>query len=208
MPLKKTLELIHGTLGIWEISESEEELAKLCMLTNSEQEEFATVHHPNKRKEFLAGRLVLKTLLEKLNQSFNGLVKDDCGKPFLIGQTIHISLSHSYPYAGAIVSSTHPVGIDIEKPQEKLYRIAPKFLSEIEKTYVNDDLLKHCVYWCAKEVLYKIYGRKKLTFSKNLSVKATSDTQSLVGMIELPDFRQSYSIQYFLLDEYVVCFND
>lgn len=209
MPLKKLKDTDTGTLGVWEISESEQELAENCPLTPDETLELSSIHHLTKRKEFLAGRLVLREVLRNRNISFQGIYKDSCGKPFLVNSGYHISLSHSFPFACAIINPESAVGIDIEKPQEKLLKISSRFLSPKEKLEVADNVQKHCIFWSAKEVLYKIYGRKKLIFNQELFVNLVPQVDgTLEGAIKTHQYHKSYRLKYFSFHEYIICYND
>lgn len=152
--------------GIWQIAEDESTLASAL----GNEQVPADITNPLKRLEYLSVRLLLKTLLTEWSLPYNGLRKDKFGKPFLIDIDAHISLSHSYPYVAAILHRDKNVGIDLEQPKSKLLRIAPRVLSGEELADAGDDLTKHCIYWCAKESLVKIYGQKDLVFCDHLRV--------------------------------------
>src|SRR5690606_11645385 len=111
--------------------------------------------NPRKRLEFLAGRALIRALLREWNLPYPGLTKDAYGKPFLIGSPLHLSLSHSYPFVAAVLHRHKNVGIDLEQPKDKLLRIAPRVLCADELRNAGNDVVKHCVYWCAKEALVK-----------------------------------------------------
>lgn len=209
MPVVKFEKYPTYSWAIWEITESEDDLLELANLASGDQKEYDQIRHPNKRMEYLAGRLVLKELVEQESKIFHGIFKDDCGKPFLKGHSQAISLSHSFPLAGAIIHKEQQAGIDIEKPQPKLFRIAHKFLTEEEFNIPEKDENRLCVYWCAKETLYKIYGRKHVIFSQHLIVDpfAIQEEGVITGKLNLPDVRQSYSLRYLRWKGYIVCFN-
>ncbi len=160
----------NSAWALWKVEESFEELKRLYGPTVTDSGELEEISHLEKRAEWLAGRLSAKALVEKLNQPFNGIYKDAYGKPYLHGINYHISLANSYPYAGAIVHQEKYVGIDIEEPKETLIRIKHKFLNAVELEKVESDLGKLCMYWCAKECLYKIYGKKQLSFRENIFI--------------------------------------
>ena len=71
------------------------------------------------------------------------------------------------------MSSSHEVGIDIEKKRDKILRIAHKFTPIQEyRTIANTDALiqKLTQVWCAKESLYKIYATPGLSFLNHIIV--------------------------------------
>lgn len=199
------------TYAIWHISETEEVLLDLSELTSIEVKEFSTIRHEEKKKEYLAGRLTVKAILANMNKVFNGIQKDEYGKPHLIRCDHHISLSHSFPYAAAIVHSENTVGIDIERPQPKLKAIAPKFLSQNELAEAADDKKKLCIYWSAKEVLYKIYGRKQMSLCNEIKVdpfSAEGEEGTLRGSIIMPEHTRTYNLKYVNFNGYIICFNE
>ncbi len=209
MPVVKEENSSNYSWAIWKITESEDELLSLANLTSTEKAEYDQIRHPNKRMEYVAGRLVLRKIVEQRNQAFHGIFKDDCGKPFLNVHPEAISMSHSYPLAGAIIHKYQQAGIDIERPQPKLFRIAHKFLTEEELSIPDKDENILCIYWCAKEALYKIYGRRQVIFSEHLFVEPfkVQNEGIIKGAIVLPDFKQNVTLKYIFWDGYVVCFN-
>ena len=99
MPVERTYTSEHALWGLWKIEEDESTL-----LTHVSAEKVsAKLTNPLKRIEFLAGRALIKSLLAQWNVPYRGLEKDSFGKPFLPGSSIHVSLSHSYPYVAAIL---------------------------------------------------------------------------------------------------------
>ncbi len=167
MPLHK-IEWTGHQCGwaLWHITESEATLATLAQPEVCPE----NIVSPSKRLEWLGGRILLKTLAEKAGLSYQGLLKDEFGKPSLDQYSHHISLSHSYPYVAAQIDF-QAVGIDVEQPKDKLLRIAPRVFNPIELKDAGTNITKNCVYWCAKEALYKIHGQGAISFSKNLKIE-------------------------------------
>lgn len=211
MPVIKLEKGAGYTYAIWEISETEQALFALSALTPKEINEFSTIRHEEKRKEYLAGRLAIKSILTSISAEFKGIYKDEHGKPYLIDNNCQISLSHSFPFAAAIVHTKKAAGIDIERPQPKLKAIARKFLSPEELAASADDEKKLCIYWSAKEVLYKIYGRKKVTLCDEIFIGSfSSELQEGVfqGTIKMPGHIQTYALKYINFQGYIICFNE
>lgn len=199
------------TYAIWHISETQEELMAQSALTPKEIKEFSTIRHDEKKKEYLAGRLTIKAILTSKDKVFKGIDKDKYGKPYLVHNDCHISLSHSFPFAAGIVHSAKTVGIDIERPQPKLKAIAPKFLSakEIEDSAFDEEKL--CIYWSAKEVLYKVYGRKQLSLCNEIRIAPFLVEQGegvLQGTIKMAGHTETYNLRYVYFNGYIVCFNE
>ena len=170
--------------AIWHIQESEEELSFKAQQSCPDE-----IIFPEKRLEWLAGRALIRSLTEDCGLEYLGLRKDEFGKPFLKEHPHQISLSHSFPYVAAQIDRHQPVGIDLEQPKEKLRKIASRIFNPDEVKDAGDDLTKLCIYWCAKEALYKLYGKRSLLFSDHLRVQpfVLSQSGDLMGTIQLPE---------------------
>jgi len=167
------------------------------------------VTNPAKQLEHLAGRALVRHLMATLGLTYHGLRKDEFGKPYAQGYDLHLSLSHSYPYVAAIVDRTKTVGIDLEQPKDKLLRVAPRVLSPTELADAGTDPVKHCVIWCAKEALIKIYGKKDLILAQNLQVDPFFLAQEghIIGKIIVNGIETRVPLQYFVTHEFVVALN-
>ena len=184
--------------ALWRIDEPIEELGGRLLATPMELSEFESIHHPRKKLEWLASRLLIQHLVEQLDVPFTGIYKDAFGKPHLIDLPYSISIAHCFPFAAGIISKDQSTGIDIEQPRHKLLNISHKFLNEKEAQVAGSDLETLCKYWAAKEVLYKIYGRKKLIFKEHLEVfENPAGTDTLGGRICHADFFQEFQIRLY-----------
>ncbi|MEO9968030.1 MAG: 4'-phosphopantetheinyl transferase superfamily protein [Reichenbachiella sp.] len=179
------------SIGLAEIEEQDESL-----LESSPE---LDALHPKKRKEFLASRALLKTMCEQLDIPYQGIRKDDFGKPHLIDSSYHISISHSYPMVACAIHPSRSCGIDIESARPQLLKIKHKFLNPQELAVCGDDLSKLCLHWAAKETLYKIHGRKKLIFTKELAVLSIT-SKEIKSQIILDTHTENYILknEYFL----------
>ncbi len=205
MPVSK-IEWTNEQSGwaLWHITELEEALALQLTPEVCPKDIVSKL----KRLEWMAGRILIRTLVEKAGLSYKGFYKDEFGKPFLKNHPHHISLSHSYPHVAAQIDRAHPVGIDVEQPKEKLLKIAHRVLSKLEETDAGNNIQKNCVYWCAKEALYKIYGKRGLSFSENLNVYPfeLKRSGSLIGKISAGNKGQLINLEYALEDEFVLVY--
>lgn len=192
--------------GIWRMEEDEQTLLNMVQEYESIPE---TITHPEKRLEFIAGRVLARNLLEALGKPFRGVTKDIFGKPFFKQNTFQLSLSHSYPYVAALTDSRKSVGIDLEQIKEKLLKIGPRVLHTSEFKDAGTDEVKHCIYWCAKEALIKIYGKKDLVFAEHLLVAPfkREDAGHLAGKIIINKTETMVPLQYFVFGSFVVVFN-
>jgi phosphopantetheinyl transferase len=167
MPLEKIVIGKDRAWALWRIVEDEATLTDRVAQVESMPDNLT---HSSKRREWLAGRVVLQELFAALSLTFMGITKNDFGKPFPLGYDHHVSLSHSFPFVAALVDKNGPAGIDLEQPKVKLFRVAHRIFHRDELKDAGNDLIKHCVYWCAKETLIKIYGKKDLTLAEHLLI--------------------------------------
>lgn len=194
----------HSSLAIWRITEEPDELFE--HLPESDLESLKSQHQKSK-SEFAASRIMVKMLCEKLGQDYQGITKDEFDKPHLVGLNSHISISHSYPYAGAMIHHLQPCGMDIEQIREKVVAIGPKFVNELEKNWISDDLVKLITVWSAKETLYKIHGRKKLAFKKNMLIQPYEGNRELLnGQILTESSKKSYNLGIERIEDFIITF--
>lgn len=185
--------------AVWQITETESNLQVLLPSNEIDAKYLSKISHAEKRKEFFAARLALQALLEALKQPYEGLPKDEYDKPYLAHLPYHISISHTYDSAVAILHQTQATGIDIEPCRHKLWRIAHKFLNAHESAIVEDSLEKLTLAWVAKEALYKLYGKKKLSFKENMQIlpfKASAKGSFITQLIQAQDEPIDFEIFY------------
>lgn len=184
MPLSK-LEITgpQSAWGLWDITEDEPDLSYLSYESCPDE-----IIHPQKRLEYLAGRALMRALVESVHLTYEGVRKDEYGKPFLKSHPHQISLSHSFPFVAAQIDRDQPVGIDVEQIKEKLRQVGPRVLSPGEMADAADNLVKLCIYWCAKEALYKIHGKRNVLFGDHLLVEPfeLAESGSLSARIDIP----------------------
>jgi len=206
MPLETIENSPDIVWGLWKITEDEQTLT-------AEVAPFETIPenitNKSKRLEFIGARVLVKHLLEYRDVKFRGLTKDEFGKPFLKGLDFQISLSHSYPYVAAVIHQQHAVGIDVEQPKEKLLKIAPRILHPAEQLDAGKNVVKHCIYWCAKESLIKIHGKKDLVFAENLRIDPfiQGTHGELIGRIIVDNKETAVLLQYFVYEFFVLVVN-
>ena len=193
----------------WKIEESATSLIQECLLNDDDLIEWHKIHHPRKQVEWLSSRAALTSILRFLGTPLFRIRKDDKGKPYLQNSSYHISLANSYPYGVAILHRCQPVGIDIERPSDKLSRILHKFLNEREIATVRDRLTYQCAYWCVKETLYKLYGRKQLSLKDNIVVHSVHLDQSIWAHATIQQVNQQthYTLEGIIIDNFFVVYS-
>lgn len=193
------------SLAVWQITESHDELQALLPSEILTDAELASISHPQKQIEFFCSRLVIKHLANSLNIKYLGIKKDAFGKPYLVGSIWQMSLTHTSKYVAAVLHPSEAIGMDMEKPSETLKRIAYKFLSEAEIAEADSDIEKLCIYWSAKEALYKLYGKRKVIFSENLYILPFKKEQNkIIGQLIINGLDKKYNICIEKIDGYVL----
>jgi 4'-phosphopantetheinyl transferase len=189
--------------ALWYISETEQEFYSIL-----EERPASNIIHSSKRLEWMAGRVLLQQLVEKFGLEYQGTTKNEFGKPLLINLPHHVSLTHSFPYVAAQIDLMLEIGIDLEQPKAKLLTIAQRILSHNELMDAGNDVVKHCVYWCAKETMYKAYGKKGLHFSDQLHVKPFEllNAGDLYGKINANEIPRELLMTYIIQPDYVLVY--
>ena len=168
MPLYKSLDVNSQThVKIWHISEPLDALKASLNLTKESLERVNAMKSELHQRGFLC----VRKLLNKFGYTDQDLFYDNSGKPHLKDGHF-ISITHSYNYAAVVVSSC-PVGVDIEKQRHKILNIASRFI-DYESHYLNENSDKYIQkltwIWCIKESLYKLYSKSGISFKKNFLV--------------------------------------
>lgn len=133
------------------------------------------------------------------------MYKDEFGKPKIKDQLIKLSFSHSQNMIACIIDfEGEEVGIDIEKKRESLSKIAHKFVNETDCAPEKDELMSLHLIWGVKEVLYKVYGRKKLDFKRDLHVHCKPQ---FCGQVVKNTVNEIYSIDYQILNNFVLAWS-
>ncbi len=198
MPLFKTIKPNSEiTIFIWKIEETLEELQKGIILTEKNKQRFDKMKSLQHKKEFIA----IRQLLKVSDYQDSDIIYDEFGKPHLKDGKF-VSITHSFEFCGLIISEKTPVGIDIEKQREKIIRVASKFTSvENYQNLSNSDLIKKLtIVWGAKESLYKIYGRKQLSFYDIFVEDFDLKDEKSIGKIY---DKGNYQIHFFDIDNFI-----
>lgn len=210
MPLSLHRDVAEKTkLGIWKIEESAEWFRSQLKLDDRENQLIDSIKHPMKKLHWLSSRLLLRILMNN-PRAFIHLESDERGKPVIHNFPVKISISHSAELSALLLSENLEVGIDIEKIDRKIKNIQHKFLREEELQNISGDHhLEHIyVYWCAKEAMYKLHGRKQLDFREHLFVEPFSFTDSgtVTGSIRKNEARQTLKIFYEKINGYMMAY--
>lgn len=203
MPLIKTIHPNSETkIFIWRIEESFDELFNNIDLNNNSLMRVKRMKSVLHQKGFLSVRHLLKVA----NYSDFDMFYTTDGKPHLKnGQEISITHSHNF---SAIIISTTPVGIDIEKNREKIKRIASKFIGPENDFLSEVNMVEQLtIIWGAKESLFKIHPDGGLLFKHHLPIEPfkLSDKKTK-GWIKKDNYYESYDIHFQQIEDFTLVY--
>jgi phosphopantetheinyl transferase len=195
----------NTSVAVWEISETYEEIKAILPPEISDDAELTLIRHQQKRVQFLCSRLLINYLANSLGIIYSGIWKDKHGKPYLVDSLWQISLTHTLNFVAAAINPKEALGLDIEKPSEKIQRVATKFLSEKEILEAKNDAEKLCKYWCAKEAIYKLYGKKKVIVNQNIYVfPFEKEEKKMIGHLKINNIDKRYNLYIEKISGYIL----
>lgn len=193
-------------IALWKITETPETLEAQLQLKEHEFVMLRSLSKEKRNLHWLATRVLLRKMLN--TTEYIDCQADENGKPILINHPHHISLSHSYDYAAVMVSKTKKVGIDIEIIKSKIERVQNKFMNQEELNFISQDnrMEKLYVCWCAKEALYKLNGKKEVSFKEHIHLNSFDykETGVLTAKIEKQNQSENYTVYYKKFENYML----
>jgi phosphopantetheinyl transferase len=196
------------SFAIWKIEESAVELLAQLQLKEHEKSYLDSLISGKRNMHWLSTRVLLRKMMD--TDEYIDCKVDDNGKPYLTNFPHFISLSHSYDYAAVMVSKDKSVGIDIELIKDKIERIASKFMSADEMQFMDENQRVEHLYvcWCAKEAIYKLHGKKNVSFIENIELKPFNYTGegSFAAKLELGTIKKEFNVHYERFDGYMIGF--
>ena len=201
--LKKELEN-EAVIGVWQITETEEELKELSSTPSDEMEEISFIRSESLRKQRLAVRALLNTLFdEKVYLSHH-----DNGKPYLENNPVNISITHTEKYVAVILHEEENVGIDIESLDRDFSVVEKKALSEDEIEDLEDEKRNEqlAIYWCAKEAIFKLLSRYNVDFAEQIEVERfrPRGEGELEATFTYKDEEEEFVLEYITFDRHVL----
>lgn len=178
MPLFKTIPILHGLIGLWKFTESATDLLPHFSPEELAGATFLKYTHEKRKLEWLVTRRLISQLI---GPGFS-ISYHETGKPILQHDRFkHISISHSRDFAAVILHENMSVGIDIEDTSRDFSRIEKRFLSDEELAFVGNNPQLQCLYWCAKEAIFKLVDDQGIDFKKQIHISAVSENNSFRG---------------------------
>ena len=189
------------SLAVWQITESLGELINYFKIDEKEKYVVEQFKNDQRKLQWLISRILIQQLLNAMEKI--AVVYDEYGKPHLANSDHKISISHSKNYVAVILSKEHKVAIDIELIEPRIEKLSNKFMtsSELASLHEEGKIEQMYIVWCAKEALYKLYGKKELDFKKHLFTEPFEYRYNKIkgkikASISKNNFHKSYSLCY------------
>ena len=202
--LRKELEN-EAEIGVWEITETEEQLKELSMTPTDEMEEISFIRSESLRKQRLAVRALLNTLFDdKVYLSHH-----DNGKPYIENDAINISITHTERFVAVILHKEENVGIDIESLDRDFSVVEKKALSEDEIDDLEDEKRNEqlAIYWCAKEAIFKLLSVYNLDFAEQIEIerfRPRGEGELEATFINEDGDEEEFDLEYMTFDRHVL----
>ena len=197
----------HSRLGIWQITETEEELKSLTSIPSDEMEEISYIRNESLRKQKMAVRALLDAMFEEKVY----LSHHDNGKPYIENDSINISITHTDKYVAVILDQNDEVGIDIESLDRDFSAVEKKALSEDEIDDLEDDKEEKneqlAIYWCAKEAIYKKMSQYNVDFAEQIEIdrfRSKGEGELEATFTHKDGYEEELELEYITFDRHVL----
>ena len=202
--LKKTLDN-EAVIGVWQITETEDELKALSATPTDEMEEISFIQNESLRKQ----RLAVRALLNELFEEKVYLSHHDNGKPYIENSAVNISITHTQKYVAVILHDEEDVGIDLESLDRDFSAVEAKARSEEERDDLDDDRKSEqlAIYWCAKEAIFKRVSVYNVDFAEQIEVerfRPRGEGELEATFIDKDGEETEFELEYMTFDRHVL----
>lgn len=205
--VKKRLFSDGSTLWVYAITYGEKKLKEGVDLTQKEKEKLASIVVEEKRKEFMSSRYILQHCIGKTER----IIYSEYGAPKLESGKGNISISHSKGRVAVLFHPSKKVGVDIQKEDKRMSRLAFKFMNEKEKAYIStvsedNAYWQYHVLWCAKEAMFKWIEVGNVDFKEHLFIKPFSwnNEQRIYANVNCDTIQTTLQLYYEKIEDFIV----
>jgi len=170
----------------------------LSYLTGEEQVKYAHFISSKRKLEYFYTRLLWASFSNNRTISYLS-----SGKPYI--SKGHISISHSRNKIAIAYSKDCEIGLDIEHFNDKIFRIASKFISPYERAHF--DLSNHqllTTIWSIKEAVYKLLDIPGLRFKEDICVLEIEKSNRVE--VELSFSKKHLTFNRMTFDSYILTY--
>ena len=159
----------------------------------------------NRKREWLAVRVLLKELLGEEKE----IAYTETGKPYLVDNSHHISISHTKEYVAVALSKYHSVGIDIEYISPRVQKISSRFMSDEETAGISseNEIIHLLLHWSAKESMFKALNEQSVDFREFLHIQPFVPEMNVLSSFNAfetkTENRHRFVIHYLATEDYV-----
>jgi len=176
MALVKIIHTNGGQVGIWRLTESSNDLLSGFSPEELENADFWKYNFEKRKVEWLAIRALLKVMIGPVFE----ISYSESGRPILAHYTYkHLSISHSREFVAVYVHENCAVGIDLESIDRNYEAVKKRFLSDSELKETGQNPVLQCLYWCAKEAIFKLVPFDGVEFREQIHVWPFKPEQEL-----------------------------
>lgn len=195
----------HSKIGVWQITESEEELRRLASVPSDELEEISYIKSESLRKQ----KLAVRALLDEMFEEKVYLSHHDNGKPYIENSSINISITHTDKYVAVIVNDSEDVGIDCESLDRDFSAVEKKALSDEEIEGLDEDKRNEqlAIYWCAKEAVFKKMSQYNVDFAEQIEIddfRMRGEGELYATFTQKDGFEEEMRLEYMTFDRHVL----
>ena len=195
----------RSRLGIWHITESEEELRNLTSIPSDELEEISYIKSESLRKQ----KLAVRALLDKMFDEKVYLSHHDNGKPYIENNATNISITHTDRYVAVLLNDNQEVGVDCESLDRDFSAVEKKALSEDEIDDLDDDRRNEqlAIYWCAKEAIFKVESQYNVDFAEQIEIedfRLKGEGELDATFTDKDGYEEELELGYLIFDRHVV----
>lgn len=161
---------------VWKLTESVDDLLHLACLSPIEKESFSNIKHESRKREWLATRALLMSVLKRKVE----IEKASSGRPFFKDEQINISISHTVGMVVVLLAENENLGVDVENLSRSIGRVAPRFLSEQELVACeqSEKQRRLMCHWCAKEAVFKAIDESDIDFANQIRLDSMNLQES------------------------------
>lgn len=195
----------HTNLFIWKIEEEFEDLFDETHLTDMNMIRLMTMKSQQHQRAFLT----VRKLFNLAGYTDFDIAYDKTGKPHL-ADGHHISISHSHGFSAIIVSDV-TVGLDLELMRDKIIRIADKFTSEEEETYLDPSSETYVpmltVIWGVKEAIFKIRNEIGISFKDHITTFAFDlESGTANARLDFGNVHRHFEVKFFAVEDHMLVY--
>lgn len=195
----------RAKIGVWHVTETEEELRELSSIPTDEMEEISYIRSESLRRQ----RLAVRALLDKMFEDKVYLAHHDNGRPYIENNSICISITHTDNYVAVILDDNNEVGIDIESLGRDFSAVEKKALSEDEIDDLEDETrnLQLAIYWCAKEAVFKKISTYDVDFAEQIEIerfRPKDEGELEATFVHKDGYKEEFELEYMTFDNHVM----